>query len=185
MKQVAKFTIPLFIIIYIAVGCKSSATPHTLTPVPTATQPPPAPIPTATQLPTMLIPELTKEGSFPIGIYKSQKLQSQKNTWEFFANGTYNYQALTTPESDNLANLEMKLRTGPADSQVKTASGTYTVTGDQITFTPTISHETLPCTDPGTYTWTFDGQALSLKPIEDTCATREWLFETGPWVMQP
>lgn len=58
--------------------------------------------------------------------------------------------------------------------------GTYTVTGNQITINSGM------CTDViGTYTWTYDGKALSFKSLGDKCSVREFYLEIGQYVKQP
>jgi streptogramin lyase len=57
--------------------------------------------------------------------------------------------------------------------------GTYTVTGDQITFI-----DVYDCTQPGVYRWSLDGTTLKLEKVEDPCAWR-WTFSLGLLAKQP
>jgi hypothetical protein len=57
--------------------------------------------------------------------------------------------------------------------------GTYTVTGDQITFV-----DVYDCTEPGVYRWSLDGDMLKLERVEDPCGWR-WNFSLGLLAKQP
>jgi hypothetical protein len=61
--------------------------------------------------------------------------------------------------------------------------GDYTLTQDQIVFATTKSKEP-PCPEAGTYQWAFDGKALILTTVEDTCPGRSTIFTVHPWSRQ-
>ena len=61
--------------------------------------------------------------------------------------------------------------------------GTYVVAEDQIVFTETKDGH---CVDiPGTYTWAFDGKAITFTVVEDQCSLRRIALQSGPWAKQP
>jgi hypothetical protein len=60
--------------------------------------------------------------------------------------------------------------------------GNYTLTGDQIAIT--MSEGKYPCGATGTYTWTSEGQGLTLTTVEDTCEGRPTRFTMHPWSLQ-
>ncbi len=109
-----------------------------------------------------LPPVATVEGSFPIGKFTNG---TGNVTWAFLADGKSSTQYPTTSMGNTL----------PASDP-----GTYTVTGNQITINSGM------CTDViGTYTWTYDGNALSFKSLGDKCSVREFYLELGQYVKQP
>lgn len=61
-----------------------------------------------------------------------------------------------------------------------TAFGTYTVTGDQIVFKDNVCGGVL-----GVYTWSFDGTALTLKMLDDTCGPRPGVLHLARWERRP
>jgi heat shock protein HslJ len=67
---------------------------------------------------------------------------------------------------------------------INKASGTYTVTGNQIVFRDGTG-DCWPDAKEGTYTWAYDGNALGLKALRDQCGMREWVLTTSPWVKKP
>lgn len=60
--------------------------------------------------------------------------------------------------------------------------GTWVVAGDRISFTETAGGV---CNETGTYKWTFDGRALTLTVIQDSCYPELEDFISGPWVKLP
>ena len=63
----------------------------------------------------------------------------------------------------------------------KVVTGTYTVAGNQIV----VKDKDDVCGDvKGTYTWTFDGKALSFKTLDDQCFTRQDIVDRGAWTKQ-
>lgn len=54
------------------------------------------------------------------------------------------------------------------------ATGTYSVTGDQIVFKDNYCGSVL-----GRYTWSFDGSVLSFRMLDDTCAARSGVLHLG------
>ena len=74
-------------------------------------------------------------------------------TWEFKVDGSF-------------------VAEGPGEGE----KGTYTVTGNQIVFKGDY------CGDvTGTYTWTFDGKALSFKALDDQCNSRRDVVVRDDW----
>lgn len=68
---------------------------------------------------------------------------------------------------------------GPKFTPVK---GTYVVDKDKIVFTQT---EGGLCSGvPGTYTWSFDGKALTFAAVDDQCSIRRADWQAGPWMKQ-
>jgi hypothetical protein len=64
--------------------------------------------------------------------------------------------------------------------------GTYTVSGDHMTFTETAS-QTL-CDrqgQTGEYLWSYDGSNLVFKAVKDDCFQRRMEFPASEWVKQP
>jgi len=61
-----------------------------------------------------------------------------------------------------------------------TAVGTYTVTGDQIVFKDNVCGGVT-----GTYTWSFDGTALSFTMLHDTCGPRPGVLHLATWERTP
>jgi len=59
-------------------------------------------------------------------------------------------------------------------------TGTYTVTGNQVVLIASGGS----CRAKGTYTWTFDGKALSFKALDDPCTKRRML-DGSKWLKQP
>jgi hypothetical protein len=81
--------------------------------------------------------------------------------WEFKADGSYVSQ-------------------GPNASE----KGAYTVTGDQIV----IKGDHSPCGNvKGTYTWAYDGKALSFEALDDRCTDRRNVVVVipGQWLKKP
>lgn len=62
-----------------------------------------------------------------------------------------------------------------------TAKGTYTVTGDQVVLRDDYCGGGLV----GTYTWTFDGKALTFKALNDKCSARWSLLDNIKWEKKP
>jgi hypothetical protein len=80
-------------------------------------------------------------------------------TWEFKADSTYH----TTSKYAN-------------------SDGVYTLTGDQIA----IQEDYVPCKDiVGTYTWTYDGEALTFTVVDDECTDRRNVVGRGHWSKKP
>jgi hypothetical protein len=80
-------------------------------------------------------------------------------TWEFKADGSYH-------SEQSMANDD----------------GVYTVTGNQIT----IQGDYVPCKGiVGTYTWTYDGTALSFTTVDDQCTDRRNVTGRGQWLKKP
>ena len=90
--------------------------------------------------------------TFPTGIFTNKDW-----TWEFYPDGSYY-----------------------ADGSNAHESGTYSVTGDQITIEGDFCPEII-----GTYTWTYEGEALSFKLISDKCTSRMNTVRNGQWLKQP
>ena len=153
-------------IAFIVVGCGPSATQSlptpTLTPVPPTQTPTPAPVPpTQTPTPTPVPPTQTPTPTattalpFPIGA----TFTKVGYTWEFKADGSYH-----------------------STSKWTDINGVYTVTGNQIV----IQEDYVPCKDiVGTYTWTYDGQALSFTVVDDQCRDRRVVVDRGQWLKKP
>jgi hypothetical protein len=77
--------------------------------------------------------------------------------WEFKADGSYVSQSENAKES-----------------------GVYTATGNQIVVKGDY------CGDvKGTYTWGYDGTALSFKTIDDKCSDRLGVVNDGQWLKKP
>jgi hypothetical protein len=153
-------------IVSMMVGCGTSATqsPPTLapTPVPPTQAPEPTPVPpTQTPKPTPVPPTQTPAPTattealpFPV----DGTFTKVGYTWEFKADGTYH----TT-------------------SKYVDSDGVYTLTGDQIA----IQEDYVPCKDiVGTYTWTYDGEALSFAVVDDKCRDRLGVVR-GKWRPKP
>jgi hypothetical protein len=161
----------------IVVGCGPSATQSpptpTLTPVPPTQTPTPTPVP-PTQMPTPTpvpptqtptptpvpptqtpMPTATTALPFPIG----GTFTKVGYTWEFKADGSYH-----------------------SKSQWTDIDGVYTVTGNQIV----IQEDYVPCKDiVGTYTWTYDGEALSFTVVDDQCRDRRNVVDRDHWLKKP
>ena len=111
--------------------------------------------PSTTSSPPTSAPTATSTPSFPIGVFTKGPW-----IWEFRADGDYN------------------LKNSGADLVV---DGSYTVTGDEITF----QDDYFPCKDiVATYTWVYDGTALSFTVLDDICAERK-NSSYGNWVIKP
>jgi hypothetical protein len=69
---------------------------------------------------------------------------------------------------------------------VTSVLGTLTVSGDQVTLTETSGNTY--CRDrgalSGTYTWSFDGSALTFSVVSDDCIERRVSSTTKPYVME-
>jgi hypothetical protein len=166
-------------IVLMVVGCGTSVTqsPPTLAPtsVPPTQAPEPTPVPPTetpeptsvppTQIlePTPVPPTETREPTaapalaFPIGIFAKAG-----QTWEFRPDGTY-------------------ITEGHTQLTAGKYSGTYTVTGDQVT----IQDDYVPCKDVvGIYAWTYDGEVLTLTVVDDTCRDRAGMAR-GKWRKKP
>ena len=68
--------------------------------------------------------------------------------------------------------------------------GTYIVTGNQVVFSTSASTAIeggcVGDKKEGTYTWVYEGKALSLKVLDDRCGGREgWITSGRPWVKKP
>jgi hypothetical protein len=123
---------------------------------PSATQSPPTPTPTAVPPTQPPAPTATTALAFPTGIFTKASW-----TWEFRTDGTCN-----SKESHSELDVD----------------GVYTVTGDQIV----IQDDYFPCRDVvGTYTWTYDGNALGFTAVEDKCLDRFNLIDRSKWVKKP
>jgi hypothetical protein len=69
-----------------------------------------------------------------------------------------------------------------AEQSMANDDGVYTVTGDQITF----QGDFVPCKGiVGTYTWTYDGTALSFTAVDDECTERRNVTGRGQWLKKP
>ena len=114
--------------------------------------------PSATQPPTQPpAPTATTAPSFPIGIFTKAS-----TWWEFKADGTW----------------IMELHLQGVD---QIGSGPYTVTGDQVV----IQDPAHSCKDiVGTYTWSYDGDVLSMTPVDDKCSDRKNMI-WGKWHKRP
>jgi hypothetical protein len=147
-------------IVSMVVGCGTGATqsPPTLapTPVPPTQAPEPTPMPpTETPQPTPVPPTETPE-ALPFPVHGT--FTKVGYTWEFKADGTYH----TTSKYVN-------------------SDGVYTLTGDQIA----IQEDYVPCKDiVGSYTWTYDGEALSFAVVDDKCRDRVGVVR-GKWRTKP
>ena len=168
-------------IVFIVVGCGPSATqppptptptlvPPTQTPTPTPVPPtqtptptpvPPTQTPTPTPVPPTQTPTPTPTPTattalpFPVG----GTFTKVGYTWEFKADGSYHSKSRWTD-----------------------TDGVYTVTGNQIV----IQEDYVPCKDiVGTYTWTYDGQALSFTVVDDQCRDRRVVVDRGQWLKKP
>lgn len=122
----------------------------------TQATPTPAPTPVPPTLPPA--PTATTAQSFPTGIFAKANL-----TFEFKPDGT----------------SVLESHSGSMDANF---SGTYTVTGDQFV----IKDDSTTCQDAvGTYTWTYDGNALRFKVVGDKCRDRLNLLDQSKWVKNP
>ena len=124
---------------------------------PSATQPPPTAAPTPA--PPTQPPALPAATSlpFPTGIFTKGS-----TWWEFKADGTYT--------------VELHLQ---GVDQI--GSGPYTVTGDQVV----IQDPAHSCKDiVGTYAWSYDGDVLSMTPVDDKCSDRKNMI-WGKWQKKP
>jgi hypothetical protein len=91
--------------------------------------------------------------AFPTGIFNKASL-----TWEFKPDGTY-------------------ITEGHTQATAGKYIGTYTVTGDQLA----IQDDCAPCKDMvGAYTWTYDGEVLSIVVVDDKCGDRANMAR-GKW----
>jgi hypothetical protein len=89
--------------------------------------------------------------------FPAGKFMNGNFSWEFNAGGIFT-------------------SSGPQGSE----TGTYTVIGNQVVITCQC------CGDvKGTYTWTYTGNALIFKAIEDECTNRLGVVGTGQWVKNP
>jgi hypothetical protein len=166
--QRIKLTEIVLALMLIAAGCSPGAVQPTPTTVPIATQPPPTPAPTATQLPPTPTPTAAQssrtpvptipEGAFPFGKYSWE----DQCFWQFLATGIYKMQC--------------------PDGYFVT--GTYTVSGDQIQIQEQDCFGE-PGTSKGTFTWTYDGKALSFQSLGDECPAREFIVEKHQWLLIP
>jgi hypothetical protein len=78
-------------------------------------------------------------------------------TWDFKADGSYS-------------------SGGPQAAE----HGTFTVAGDQISIKGDYCGNII-----GTYTWAYDGTALTFQGIHDECTDRAGVVVTGKWVKKP
>jgi hypothetical protein len=149
------------------VGCGTSATqspptsaptpvPPTLTPEQTPLLPTQIPEPTPVPPTQTPAPTATTEAlPFPV----DGTFTKVEYTWEFKADGTYH----TT-------------------SQYLDVDGVYTVAGDQIA----VQEDYVPCKDiVGTYTWAYDGEALTFTEVDDKCTDRRNVVGRGRWLKKP
>ena len=154
-------------IVLMVVGCGTSTTQSPPTPAPTPVPPTqtPAPAtvpPTQTPEPTPVPPTQTAAPTattealpFPV----DGTFTKVGYTWEFKADGTYH----TTSKYLDL-------------------DGAYTVTGDQIA----VQDDYVPCKDVvGTYTWAYDGEALTFTVVDDECTDRRNVTGRGQWLKKP
>jgi hypothetical protein len=125
---------------------------------PSATQSTPTQAPTIAPPTQPPAPTATTAPSFPIGIFSKANL-----TWEIKTDGTYAVRSHTQsmPVHDD---------------------GTYTVTGNQVA----IQGDWAPCKGIlGTYTWAYDGQALSFNVLTDKCTVRRNVTDSSKWLKKP
>jgi hypothetical protein len=104
------------------------------------------------------------KSAFPIGVFSSLG-----QTWEFKADGAYNERSVDPDR-------------GPLYT-----SGTYTVMGNQVVFSESANNYGWGCDGDqraGTYTWAYDGKALSFKVLDDRCGGREFLLTARPLVKE-
>jgi hypothetical protein len=66
------------------------------------------------------------------------------------------------------------------------ASGTFSVSGDEITVTETgiLGHCVQADAPSGTYTWSFDGSALNFSVVSDDCQKRMVSTTTKPFIKE-
>ena len=143
------------------------ATVAGVTVAPPTTTPPPtsAPLPTAAPTATPSPTTATTASAFPTGTFTN----TPGWTLEFTADGR-------------------QLRHWSADEEgvVFNASGTYTVTGNQVVFKDSASDCALdPKLREGTYTWAYDGKVLSFKVLDDRCGDREGTATSTTWLKKP
>ena len=100
----------------------------------------------------LIVVGCSSKAIFPTGIFANKDW-----TWEFFPDGSYY-----------------------ADGPDAHESGTYSVTGDQITIEGDFCPEII-----GTYTWTYKNEALSFRLISDKCTSRMDTVRNGQWLKQP
>jgi len=124
---------------------------------PSATQSPPTPAPTPVPPTQTPAPAAAVALAFPTGVFTKASY-----TWEFKADGTWI--------------VELHLQ---GVDQI--GSGTYTVTGDQFLIQDVLHS----CKDTvGTYAWSYDGEVLSIKPVDDKCRDRANM-SWGEWRKEP
>jgi hypothetical protein len=64
-------------------------------------------------------------------------------------------------------------------------AGTYTVSGDHVTFLDSPGAASVCQKEPGEYTWSFDGSALAFKMVSDECSERKIDLTNSTWAKQP
>ena len=150
-------------------ACSGTATPTATSAPPTAALVPPTatqPAATNTSAPTpteTAIPTYTPPTPFPAGIYKAAKLVHTTEI-KFLADGTY--------------------RQGGA---AITFSGKYALDGDKVVFQED-KGSGLCYELPGTYSWSFDGQVLTLTTVDEKCSAAYFNARedfAGQWILQP
>jgi len=143
-------------LVLMVVGCGPSATQSPPTLAPTPV--PPTQIPEPTPVPPTQTPAptaTTEALPFPV----DGTFTKVGYTWEFKSDGTYR-----------------------STSKYTDADGVYTVTGDQIT----VQDDYVPCKDMvGTYTWVYDGEALTFRVVDDDCTDRRNVVGRGHWSKKP
>jgi hypothetical protein len=141
------------VVMVMTVGCAPGAMQPTATLVPTNTPLPPTLAPTDTPAPPTPKPTSPFLGNFPIGSYSNRTVFNC--SWRFNANGTYNLDYGFFNDYD---------------------LGAFTVSGDQISI-----KDSSDCDIEGTYTWSYDGNALTFKSLGDPCDVRETIIQKGKW----
>ncbi len=140
-------------------ACATPATPLPTPLPPSATPLPPTetPAPTATNT---AAPTETPIPPFPTGVFKVVT-KVHTDEIDFLEDGTYRQKG-----------------------GILTVSGTYVVSGNQVVLSE-IKNSGACGKYPGTYEWSFDGQVLTLKTVENKCPSASIFTLEGQWTRQP
>lgn len=106
-------------------------------------------------------PTATPSGPFPVGDYK----------------------AVSPLRATDLSFLDDDTFTLLLPSEDTVITGTYVVTADKIVLNE--NPYNLCSGYPGTYTWSFDGETLTLEAVEDKCDVPRQANLSRAWTRQP
>ncbi len=106
-------------------------------------------------------------GGFPTGSFKPNHPVHIKNL-VFNQDGTY--QMLGIVEAGQTAAVPV---------------GTYTVSGDHVTFLESAASVSVCQKDSGEYSWSFNGSALVFQMVNDNCDERRIDLTNSTWTKQP